>query len=92
MRGEGGLGLVEFKRRWETEGNTNEQVKKYSLGMDNLQAAVDVVLELLGMAPCENSGQVPGKAERILAQCIFHLSANDDNNSNYRLESLNPDG
>lgn len=62
MKGEGGVGLVEFKRRWETEGNSNEQVKKYSLGMDNLQGAVDAVLDLLGMTACENSGVVPEDA------------------------------
>lgn len=53
------LGLVEFKRQWDSYTEDNEVVKKYSLGLDNLQAAVDAVVELIGMQPCEDSGQVP---------------------------------
>jgi len=52
------MGLVEFKRQWESFGGDAEQVKKYSLGLDNLQAAVDAVIGLLGMVACEDSGQV----------------------------------
>ena len=35
-----------------------EIIKKYSLGLDNLQSAVSAVLDLLGMQACENSGVV----------------------------------
>lgn len=52
------IGLVEFKKQWEEQGEGNEVVKKYSLGLDSLQAAVNAVTELLGMQPCENSNQV----------------------------------
>lgn len=43
-------------------GNTNEVVKKYSLGLDGLQAAVDAVLDLLGMGACEGSNVVADDA------------------------------
>lgn len=33
-------------------------MKKYSLGLDNLQAAVEAVQSLLGMTTCEGSGTV----------------------------------
>ena len=36
--------------------------KKYSLGLDNLQGAVDAVCGLLGMTPCEGSGNVAENA------------------------------
>jgi len=58
MRPETSIGLVEFRRQWESVGNGCEVVKKYSLGLDSLQAAVDAVLELLGMGACEGSNVV----------------------------------
>ena len=58
MRAGSNIALVEFKRQWEELGETVELVKKYSLGLDNLQAAVTAVLELLGMQACESSGVV----------------------------------
>jgi len=59
MRGGEDIGLVEFKRQWESLGDGAEAVKKYSLGLETLQAAVDAVVELLGMTACEKSGTVP---------------------------------
>ena len=58
MRAGSNIALVEFKRQWEELGETVELVKKYSLGLDNLQAAVTAVLDLLGMQACESSGVV----------------------------------
>jgi hypothetical protein len=49
------VGLPEFKRQWDALGE-NEVMKKYSLGLDNLQGAVDAVQGLLGMTTCEGSG------------------------------------
>lgn len=60
--GEQGLGLVEFRKKWESLGASTEVVKKYSLGLDSLQAAVDAVCDLLGLTPCESSGMVPDDA------------------------------
>jgi coatomer protein complex subunit gamma len=62
MIGDNSLGLVAFRSQWESLGNSNEMVKKYSLGLDSLQAAVDAVIELLAMSPCEASGTVPDDA------------------------------
>lgn len=47
---------------WEGLGDGNEVVKKYSLGLDSLQAAVNAVTDLLGMAPSEGSASVPDGA------------------------------
>jgi coatomer protein complex subunit gamma len=58
MRTSEDVGLVEFRRQWETLGESAESVKKYSLGLETLQAAVDAVVELLGMTACEKSGKV----------------------------------
>jgi len=56
------LGLVEFRRQWESMGDSAEVVKKYSLGLDSLQGAVNAVMDLLGMTPVENSNNVPEDA------------------------------
>jgi len=53
------VGLVQFRSMWESLGEGTEVAKKYSLGLESLQAAVDAVTELLGMQPSENSGTVP---------------------------------
>jgi len=64
MRPDLSIGLVEFKRQWETLGNANEVVKKFNLGPDctTLQAAVDSVIESLGMGACEGSNVVADDA------------------------------
>jgi coatomer protein complex subunit gamma len=64
MRAGENIGLVEFRRQWESLGDSVEVVKKYSLGLDSLQSAVDAVVELLGMQACEGSNIVPEKAEK----------------------------
>jgi len=53
------IGLVQFRSMWESMGEASEVVKKYSLGLDSLQAAVNAVIELLGMQASEQSGVVP---------------------------------
>jgi len=62
MRGESGVSLAEFKRAWEAAGDSEEVVKKYSLGVDTLSAAVNAVIDLLAMSPVENSNIVPEDA------------------------------
>jgi len=49
------INLVSFRRQWDTLGEGSEVVKKYSLGLDNLQAGVKAVVDLLGMSPVDNS-------------------------------------
>jgi len=56
------IGLPEFKRQWETMDASLEGIKKYSLGLDSVQGAVDAVMDLLGMTACENSHVVPDGA------------------------------
>jgi hypothetical protein len=53
-------GLVEFRRQWETLGEAMETIKKFHFQVDSLAAAVKGVMELLGMAPVDNSHIVPG--------------------------------
>jgi len=64
MRPDLSIGLLEFKRQWETLGNANEIIKKFNLGADctTLQAAVDSVIESLGMGACEGSNVVADDA------------------------------
>jgi coatomer protein complex subunit gamma len=63
MRPGENIGLIEFKRQWEQLTETKEVSKKYSLGLDTLQAAVDAVVDLLGMTPCEGTGVVQDAAK-----------------------------
>jgi len=81
MQPDGSIGLLEFRQQWEGIKANNddsekayEVVKKYTLGLDNLQAAVDAVLELTGMAACENSGIVPDNqsSHAVNMYGIFH--------------------
>lgn len=53
------IGLVEFKTQWEQLGEAAEKVKKYQLGLSDLQEAVNAVVDLLGLRACENSDRVP---------------------------------
>lgn len=52
---------LDFKRQWESLGSA-QAVKKFSLGLDDLQTAVDAVIELLGMGACESMNEVPESA------------------------------
>lgn len=52
------IGLVEFRRQWESLTSEREVMKKYSLALDSVQAAVTAVSGLLGMRACEGSGTV----------------------------------
>jgi coatomer protein complex subunit gamma len=53
------VGLPEFKQQWETLTNAAEVQKRYALGLSSVQAAVDAVLSLVNMRPCENTHIVP---------------------------------
>mmetsp|Transcript_10886 Transcript_10886/g.16232 ORF Transcript_10886/g.16232 Transcript_10886/m.16232 type:complete len:880 (+) Transcript_10886:60-2699(+) len=52
---------MEFKNQWEALGKA-QAVKKFSLGIDDLQNAVDAVIEILGMGACESMNEVPENA------------------------------
>ena len=104
MRAGANIALVEFKRQWEELGETVELVKKYSLGLDNLQAAVTAVLDLLGMQACESSGVVAEGARthavnltgqwfggvNVLARAGFGLDARHGVTLKIAVRSQNP--
>jgi len=52
---------MDFKRQWESLGSA-QAVKKFSLGLDDLQGAVDAVVDHLGMGACESMNEVPENA------------------------------
>ena len=48
------LGVSNFKNAWETMGPDFEKVDEYGLGpRESLAEAVNAVINLLGMQPCE---------------------------------------
>lgn len=59
MMPDNSLNLVEFRRRWESFGSEKEATFRTGLLLDSLQAALDAVVDLMGMACCENSGTCP---------------------------------
>lgn len=59
MMPDSSLSLVEFRRRWEGFGAETECQFRTGLLVDSLQAALDAVVDLMGMACCENTGVVP---------------------------------
>lgn len=56
------MNLLDFRRAWEGLSGATESVKKYSLSMNDLQQAVDAVIEFVGLAPVEASHRVPDGA------------------------------
>jgi len=56
------MGLVDFKRQWESLGEGSEIIKKYNLNLDSVQAAVDAITELLGMQIVGKTNVVPDGA------------------------------
>jgi hypothetical protein len=89
---------------WEGLGEGQEVVKKYSLGLESLQAAVNAVAELLGMQTSENSGVVPDGARShavnltgvffgdvpVLARAGFMLDAKHGVTLKIAVRSANP--
>ena len=47
--------VVDFKEAWQTIGADCEVVETFSLSYGSIKAAMDAVIEFVGMAPCENS-------------------------------------
>jgi hypothetical protein len=63
VRASTGINLLDFRRAWESLSGTQEAVKKYSLSMNDLQQAVDAVLEFVGLSAVESSDRVPEGAQ-----------------------------
>mmetsp|Transcript_10179 Transcript_10179/g.11920 ORF Transcript_10179/g.11920 Transcript_10179/m.11920 type:complete len:908 (-) Transcript_10179:538-3261(-) len=53
------IAIANFRKAWEDGDEDTEQADVYGLGpRDNLQEAVDAVIEILGMQPCEGTDLV----------------------------------
>ena len=57
-----GVAVPDFKGAWASLGSTNEILEKYALQFDSIPAAVDGILRILGMRPCDGTGVVKGSA------------------------------
>jgi coatomer protein complex subunit gamma len=53
------VNLLDFRRAWEGLADSGEALKKYALSMQDLQEAVNAVVEFVGLAPVEQSTRVP---------------------------------
>ncbi|KAG8364328.1 hypothetical protein BUALT_Bualt19G0117300 [Buddleja alternifolia] len=57
------VGVSNFKNAWESMGPDSERVDEYGLGpRENLTEAVNAVINLLGMQPCEGTEAVPANS------------------------------
>ena len=64
------VAVGDFRKSWETMGNGNEVLEKFSLQFKNQEDAVAAVIAYLGMQPCDGTGTVkPGGKPHML-----HLS------------------
>lgn len=62
--------VVDFRKAWESIGNTNEILQKFGLGDKTIQSATIAVVDCLGMQTCDGTGQIkPGSKQHML-----HLS------------------
>jgi coatomer protein complex subunit gamma len=59
------VAVLDFRAAWEAIGNGCEVVETFSLSYGSIRAAMDAVIEFLGMAPCENSNQCPDDAAKL---------------------------
>jgi len=55
-----GCGIIEFKKAWETSGDTNEVIRKCTLSCGSLREALDLVISRICMISCD---QQPGQEE-----------------------------
>jgi coatomer protein complex subunit gamma len=57
------IAVANFRKAWEDMGEDNERADDYGLGQrEGLQEAVEAVINILGMQPCEGSEAVPPNA------------------------------
>merc|ERR1711862_415831 len=52
----------DFRKSWETMGNGNEVLEKFSLQFKKLEDAVTAVIDFLGMSPCDGTGSIKANA------------------------------
>ncbi|GKV42847.1 hypothetical protein SLEP1_g50210 [Rubroshorea leprosula] len=57
------VGVSNFRNAWESMDPDNEKIDEYGLGLrENLTEAVNAVINLLGMQPCEGTEVVPSNS------------------------------
>jgi len=52
----------DFRRSWESMGNSNEVMEKFQLQFKRLEDAITAVIDFLGMAPCDGTAAVKANA------------------------------
>jgi len=65
------VSVPDFRKSWETVGNTNEVMAKYSLQYKSLDDGLSAVLNMLGMQPCDGTGVLKSPEEKTH---MLHLS------------------
>jgi len=50
--------VPDFRKGWDTLGNTNEVLEKFALQFKKLEDAITAVIDFLGMQPCDGTGSV----------------------------------
>ena len=67
--------VPDFKKAWQTVGDTNEVLEKFALQFKTLEEAVTAVVAFLGMQPCDGTGNVkaitPGKPHMLHLSGVF---------------------
>jgi len=64
--------VPDFKKAWETVGNSNEVLEKFALQFKTIEDAVTAVVDFLGMQPCDGTGTV--KPNTAGKPHMLHLS------------------
>jgi len=59
------VAVLDFRNAWEATGNACEVVETFSLSYNSIRAAMDAVIDFLGMAPCENSNLCPDDVSKL---------------------------
>ena len=68
------VGVPDFRKSWENIGNDNEVLEKYALSFKSIEDAVAAVINLLGMQPCDGTGNVKqnnGKPHMLHLSGVF---------------------
>ncbi len=57
------VSVLDFRKSWETVGNSNEVLEKYALQFKDMESAVSSVINLLGMQPVDGTGSLKPNSE-----------------------------
>jgi coatomer protein complex subunit gamma len=66
--------VPDFRKSWESVGNDNEVLEKYALSFKSMEDAVTACINLLGMQPCDGTGNVKadtGKPHMLHLSGVF---------------------